>query len=82
MCGHSPRRAHSGNGIDHIPYRLVRRLELGDLDRLVHRHIAEHLGRPARRPVDLQHGDPIGLAQTDRLPQRLAPKLLPEVICR
>ena len=34
---------------------------LGDLDRAVGGHVAEHLGRPARRPRDRQRLDPDGV---------------------
>ena len=37
---------------------LVAGLELGDLDRLIGRNVAEDLGRAARGPVDLQERRP------------------------
>ena len=57
-------------------------VELGDLDGLVGGDVAEDLGRPAGRPVDLQHRDPFGLGQADVCSSGLAPQLLPEETCR
>ena len=48
--------------------------KLGDFKALSGRDVPEHLRRAAGGPVNLQHGDPFGLAQADRLLQGVRPE--------
>src|SRR3954467_13742685 len=59
------------------PPRTTRKRSCGWLDALADRHVAEDLGGLARRPVDLQGGDLVGLADADRLLQRVGAEAAP-----
>ncbi len=68
----TPTRSFRSRQRDRPAIKLAVRLGLlGHLDRLVDVDVMEDLGRPARRPVDFQGGDLVGIGQADMLLQRI-----------